>query len=725
MANLYVTAPTTVTVDWGKTGDKTLLQITDNLPSGNKVVIFALGWDSASEVGAQGYLKIVSGGTTLVQEGITHYLNFGGMRAKHSMLFAYHANAPANAQYTFIATVTTAATGSNTLHVQGMVILLTSSAFFTTGSNTNIAAGATVTLATVTTNFPAGSKVVVLAYVQMGVTSTSGGHRVYAAGNIRILKGSSIVSQNQFQVGTYRATEPAMVSLSFLDSSAGANQDYTIQVYNNLSETSQAWGEIIAFIVGGGAFLDTASVGLTNGSQVTVGNLSTSLGGEVGVIALAAAENTGTTDVTAFNAGDVVLQLNDQTTGQVANQRNWLLERTSYNGRSGVYGFFRADTDVSSPSYQVKMTARVSGINGEAKILAFTFGVDIKKWLAETLQVQEGVARVVGKFKSVSESLNLQEGVLRIMGKFRSVGESVNISEAFSRARQMVRKVGETINLTEAIVRARSLARKIGENLNISESVVRTVKKFRSLAETVNISEASKSLRERFRTIGETLNISEAFSRFRSRFRRIDETLNLMEVVSKARVLSRRIAETVNISEVIRQVKGKSLFFTEQLNIMEASRQLRNRFRTVGETVQLSESARRARALVRRVGEQINISEIGKSLRGLARWIGETLQVSEAVARMRSRFRMVSEQLNISEASKVVRAMVRQIAEQVRITESAFIQRALARVVSESIRILENIRSKAIRILARLVGAFGKVRGASSLGKVKGEGERA
>lgn len=375
MPQIYVSSPTTVTVDWSTTGDKTLLTITDNLPAGNKIVLFALGWDAATTVAAQGYLKIMTGSTVLVQEGITHYLNTGGDRPKHVMLFAYHTNAPANAQYTFIATVTTAASGSSTMHVQGMVILLTEPAFFATGINTNIAAGATVTLATINTTFPAGSKVAVLAYVQMGIVVYTGLYEIYTAGNIRILKGSTIVSQNQFSVGVLQIIDPACVSLAYLDTNSGANQSYSIQVYNSLSVTSQAWGEIIAFKVSDGAFLDTDSVALTSGSQVTVGNLATSLSGEVGVIALAAAENTSSSTVTAFNAGDVVLQLNNQTTGQISNQRGWLFEPTSYHGRSGIYALFRADTNVSNPSYQVKMTARASGINGEAKILAFTLAV--------------------------------------------------------------------------------------------------------------------------------------------------------------------------------------------------------------------------------------------------------------------------------------------------------------------------------------------------------------
>ncbi|MEM4497980.1 MAG: hypothetical protein QW692_04040, partial [Nitrososphaerota archaeon] len=390
---LYVVAPSTVTVDWDIAGDRTLLTITDNLPAGNKIVLFALGWDDATGAVAQGYLKIMTGSVTLVQEGITHYLNYLEMRAKPVMLFAYHSNAPANAQYTFIVTVTTAATGTSTLHVQGMVILLIEPAFFTTGINTNIAAGATVTLATVNTNFPAGSKVAVLTYVQMGVTSTTGANRMYAAGNISILKGSTIVSQNQFQVGTYVNTQPAHVSLAYFDASSDANPSYSIQVYNSLSEVSQAWGEIIAFRVVDGAFLDTGSVALTKDSQVTVGSLSTSLSGVVGVIALAAAEYTYVYGLkTLFNAGDVVLQKDNQATDQITNQRGWYIGNRDSQGRSGIYALFRVDVAVSNPSYQVKMTARLTPSNGEAKILAFSFvwHVTVRYVVAEGGRAPEG-----------------------------------------------------------------------------------------------------------------------------------------------------------------------------------------------------------------------------------------------------------------------------------------------------------------------------------------------
>jgi hypothetical protein len=56
---------------------------------------------------------------------------------------------------------------------------------------------------------------------------------------------------------------------------------------------SDIYAEIVAFTVFDAAFLDTGAVlSLTDGSQVTVGNLTTSLSGDVVVIGLAAAENT-------------------------------------------------------------------------------------------------------------------------------------------------------------------------------------------------------------------------------------------------------------------------------------------------------------------------------------------------------------------------------------------------------------------------------------------------
>jgi hypothetical protein len=91
----------------------------------------------------------------------------------------------------------------------------------------------------------------------------------------------------------------------------------------------------------------------------------------VAVIALAAAERTATNDGDTFLENAVVLQKDNSSTGQVSNLVRWYIYRTSYSARSGILPLFRYDTNVSNPSYQVKMTAYSGTPNGEAKILAF------------------------------------------------------------------------------------------------------------------------------------------------------------------------------------------------------------------------------------------------------------------------------------------------------------------------------------------------------------------
>jgi hypothetical protein len=78
----------------------------------------------------------------------------------------------------------------------------------------------------------------------------------------------------------------------------------------------------------------------------------------------------------------------------VSNLLTWYIFRTSYNARSGVLPLFRYDTNVSNPSYQVKMTASSGSPNGEAKILAFTMaaGQQFTVSLSETLTASDALA---------------------------------------------------------------------------------------------------------------------------------------------------------------------------------------------------------------------------------------------------------------------------------------------------------------------------------------------
>ncbi|MEM4305869.1 MAG: hypothetical protein QXD61_07830, partial [Candidatus Caldarchaeum sp.] len=241
MPNIYHSGPSTALVDWGTTGEKTLLVITDNLSSGKKAVIFTVGWDAASNVPALGTLRIKKGANVLPDEGITRVFNAGGMRAKAVMIFAYDSAAAGNDSYSLVANVSTAATGTSTLHVQGMSILLDDVAFYNAAANNSITAGSTADLVSVSPTYPTGVKLIILAYVMAAVASTTANPRLFDAGNIRITDGSSILSSNQFQLGTEKNDEPALVPLIAVVDNMPPNPTYKIQIMNNLSETVQAW----------------------------------------------------------------------------------------------------------------------------------------------------------------------------------------------------------------------------------------------------------------------------------------------------------------------------------------------------------------------------------------------------------------------------------------------------------------------------------------------------
>ncbi|MEM0478355.1 MAG: hypothetical protein QXN77_08150 [Candidatus Caldarchaeum sp.] len=358
---VQVSDPFTVTVDFSTAGDKTLATVTDSLPAGNKIIIFSVIPSNTSIGVVMGYLKLVYG-TTTIQHGLTYHIAFP--ETPPLMIFGYYENAPANAQYSLFMTVTgTTTSGSKAFHVQAMVIYLGSnSAVFASNTNTSIAAGATVTLTSINTAFPTGSKVVVLAAL---IKMTSSGNAVAInAGNIRIKSGATTVSQNEYAAYSIN-NYVAGVHLSYLDTTASASQSYSIEIYNNTSYSASAWGEIIAFKVDDGAFLDTASVALSN-TQTTIGSLATTLSGNIAVIGLTSIQNTsGSSQSISVDA--IVLQANNDATYQTSNKVSPFIS----NGWAIIPTFFLTTASLTSPSFQSKATAPVaSGMNGEAKMIA-------------------------------------------------------------------------------------------------------------------------------------------------------------------------------------------------------------------------------------------------------------------------------------------------------------------------------------------------------------------
>jgi hypothetical protein len=370
-----VFGPVTVDPGFTSTGEKTLLTMRTTLPAGGiNVIIVSFVKNAALSTTARGTYRIYKGATLLYESKIDpEYFNYAGNLGKHVLLMAVDTSPAGNDTYYFKINITAPGLTTGLVHVQGIVIKTDDAVWGYNTTAVSIAAGETATVMSISTSFPANSKVALVAVAY--VHPTTAGTQIINAGNIRLKSGGEIASSNQFNVSAYSSYYQAWVSLSYLDLPTSGSQTYSVELTNNTSVAFNCYAEVVAFTVSDGAFLDTGSVALTKDSQVTVGSLSTALTGDVAVIALAAAENTGAISVTAFNAGDVVLQKDNSTADQISNLVGWYLGASSGPDRSGVMPLFRLDSGVSNPSYQVKMTARASNINGEAKILAFILGI--------------------------------------------------------------------------------------------------------------------------------------------------------------------------------------------------------------------------------------------------------------------------------------------------------------------------------------------------------------
>jgi len=444
------------------TGVKTLLNMNTSLPAGGKNIVIAVLMPNASfSEGASGRHTLrITKTTVLYETPIGMLINYGGQRSKPIMLMAIDDAPAGNDTYTFEINTTAAGTSSGSVHVQGMVIKADAGAQWVRNTTAvSVSSGGTATVVTLSTNYPAGTKVVALAYVLGQPNTTSENHYLVGAGNVKVKLNGTVVSSNQFDYGGLSDMYPLHANLCFGTTLSTSTQTWTVEFTNGSSVEFNVYATLVVFTVADLAFLDTASVALTNGSQVTVGNLNTTLQGDVAVIAIASAENTSGSVVRAFYANDVVLQLNNSATGQISNLVGWYLEQNGWHGRSGNLPLFRFDTNVTNPSYQVKMTARADGINGEAKIVAFS-----------TVTVEE---------KTVTDSISLLDAAS--VSRSFVVSDSFSLTEAYSSEGHI--PVSDYLTLTDVIESPKtvlvtdsiSLTDAIGPNeLKVSDSITFT-----------------------------------------------------------------------------------------------------------------------------------------------------------------------------------------------------------------------------------------------------------
>ena len=678
-----VFGPITIDPDFTTTGEKTLLTMNTTLPAGGKnVIIVSIMWNNVIDITAKGTLKIYKGSTLLYGSAMTAYLNYSGPRSYPAMLIAVDSDPNGNDSYSFVLSITTAGTTTGVVHVQGIVIKTDDAVWRYNTTAVSVVPGDIVTITSISTAFTAGSKVAIIATVYGGTPSTALIN--ISGGSIKIKSGTTVISSNQSPLAAMSSDSLFWTNLIAFETTASSNQTYSVEFTNSSSPyVVNSFAEIVAFSISDGVFLDTDLVGLSNGVQVTVGNLSTTLTGNVVVIGLAAVENMKVSPATGFNAGDVVLQLNNSATGQMSNLVGWSIGRYSDVGRSGVLPLFRIDIGVTNPSYQIKMTARADKLYGEAKILAFVLftGLEIKKVFGETVREIEGT--MFGR------------------RRFRISGEIVRLGELGQVARNLVRRSLESINLIESVVRSRIWVRIIGESEGVSEEFRGLRSRFRHVSESLGVSEASARIRRLFRVVAENVSLSEAISRARIMARVVGEVVRSLEAAIRARIIARVANEVAQITEALNSARGKALSFVEGLRISEAVRHVRIIVRSASEQMRISEALSKAVTFVKVLGEALDLSEAFKAGRDRFRSVGESLGVSELAVSFKGAVRVVGEALNLGELSQVMRNRFRQVEEAIDIGEAFARFRVMVRVVLEPVAMLEN--QLAARLRARAV----------------------
>jgi uncharacterized protein with HEPN domain len=690
-----VFGPNTVDPDFTTTGEKTLLTMSTTLAAGGKnVIIVAYTFADVSATAWAGGTFRIKKGTTILYETVISNEHLGPNTYQPKLLIAVDAEPGGNDVYTFTINIAGAASATTNVHVQGLVVKADDAVWARNTSLTSVSANSAATILSLSTSFPANSKVVVIAFATGTWSTTDGEHTLIGAGNVRLKLGTIIVSSNQFNMGSYGVYSgvifPLSVQLIYFTSVTTNSQTWSFEVNNPTSSAWSFYAGMVAFAVIDGAFLDTGSVSLTNGTQVTVGNLSTTLTGDVVAIGLGAAENPTYNDTT-FNAGDIVLQRDNSTNGQIATSVSWLIRDTSLYDRAGIMPFFRLDTGATNPSYQIKMTAQQSGINGEAKILAFSLfiGVDIKKVFSETLQLLENIILKRGRFRLMSEDISIIEASNRFSNRFRYVVEQINLTESGILSRMWIRVRDETINVIDAFQQAISKFRQVLESLNILETTLTIKGKSLQFSEMLQISEAFTRVSQRFREVVEAINLNEALLISRRVVRVFGEFVNLLENIVMSRIINKVVNETERLIETFVSALGKAVGVIENVRIYESTFATRIRFRVINELVRISEAFSKSVGAVKSIVEQVNLLESFKALSNKFRLVGENVRIDEFPSLTVGKFRSFIETIRIGEVFNSFKGVVRQVVEVVNIGEVSSRLSNLFRSVVESVRVEE------------------------------------
>lgn len=341
------------------------------LPAGDNIVLAKVAFrnTNANRQIAAGNLQLLRNGTAVASNQFI--IDVGGYPPSNNnfpqetqYLLFRDANAPANASYS----ATAAATNTN-INAELKLIVLNGFEPNTFQDGGGVAMGTTTTtLITHNSTVPAGNNAV-LAVVQMDNTA-GGGPRTILAGNLRLARGATVLSTNQFNLSLARQSRvnqgTAMLLLG-LDAGAPANPSYTV---TGLASNTGVNAEVKIVVFSGitSALFDGNSIAIGT-TATTTGTLATMFpAGENIVIASTQYENTaGGLRIIAAGGEELMY-------GGVA-QASSAFDIDLCSGTVECNDFdkglmWRHAASPPSPSYAIRARANNTGISGETKILA-------------------------------------------------------------------------------------------------------------------------------------------------------------------------------------------------------------------------------------------------------------------------------------------------------------------------------------------------------------------
>jgi len=174
--------------------------------------------------------------------------------------------------------------------------------------------------------------------------------------------------------------------------------------------------------------------------------------------------------------------------------------------------------------------------------------------LAETVTIEDDVARLRSIDRSINETLTIEEVVARIRTVSRSIGESLSVDDVVARVIDVLRTINETPQVIEVVAKSWHTVRSVSESfIVIAAAVPFSERVARQLDESFTIVANVVRVRSVFRNIAENPIISAVADRITDQTRSLVESLSVLDDVERTKIglVLVEIAEALSINAAV------------------------------------------------------------------------------------------------------------------------------------------------------------------------------